>query len=286
MYKSPFRTDSQPSCSFWISKSGNLVFHDFGISKKYGIVEFVRAKFNLSSIDAQIRLHKDSPLFNVSAQLSDRPQKEELKISFTPGNLEETSWYWSRFRIPIQIVKEYCFFAKTLYRNEAYYSRSTTPNPIFIYKFPSGNVKVYRPLSPDKTKKWWGNTDSSDVGGMYQLPQKGNLLIITSSIKDVMVLRQHEFNAVCFMSESVKYETVRPIIAGLKKRFKHVLLFFDNDAAGLSNALTFSNKSGIGAFWIKKTPKDISDFQKKYGINSTNKYLKKLLSRYYGKTIK
>ena len=129
------------------------MFHDFGTSRKYNLVEFVRAKFKLSFIEAEARISKDRSKFKNSAPIQ-VVQKEELRIDFTPGKLEEVTWYWDRFKIPLRVVKEYCFYAKTLYRNETYYSRSTSANPIFIYKFPSGNVKVYRPLSTDKSKKW------------------------------------------------------------------------------------------------------------------------------------
>jgi len=62
-----------------------------------------------------------------------------------------------------------------------------------------------------------------------------------------MVLRQHGFNAVCFNGEGYgtsdkSYSELQPFIVGLKKRFKHIILFLDSDDAGVSYAMKLSNK--------------------------------------------
>jgi hypothetical protein len=245
LYKSPLREDKNPTAAFFYSERGTLYFNDFGIAKMYSVIDFVKAKFNLNYEQALTKMIADLPLMK-DGEVTVK-EKEQVSYSFTRLPIEDGMYYWDKYKIPKHIVAKYSFFAKNIYRNEEYWARSTKNNPIFVYKFPSGNIKIYRPLSVDKSKKWGGNANTKDIGGLFQLPQKGSVLFITSSIKDIMVLRQHGFNAVCFNGEGYgtsdkSYSELQPFIVGLKKRFKHIILFLDSDDAGVSYAMKLSNK--------------------------------------------
>jgi hypothetical protein len=81
--------------------------------------------------------------------------------------------YWSKFGISLDTLKIFGVkAARTIFRDSDLYMRSTKQNPIFVYKFLSSNYKFYRPLSPDKKKKWAGNSTAEDIGGLAQLPKK------------------------------------------------------------------------------------------------------------------
>lgn len=123
------------------------------------------------------------------------------------------------------------------------------------------------------------------MGGLLQLPKKGNLCIITSSIKDVMVLRQHGFPAICFNGEaygvnknSTSGKFVSDTITILKKRFKNVILFLDNDEPGIQAAVKLQQINSIPLMCLT-VEKDISDYQKKKGTHKTFRILKKMLSK-------
>lgn len=247
----------------------------------YSIIDFVKARFNLNFEQALNRIIEDLPLMK-DGEVS-KQEKEEVTFTFTPLPIEDGMFYFNKYKIPKQIVAKYTLLAKTIYRNEEYYGRSTANNPAFIYKFPSGNIKIYRPLSPDKSKKWGGNANTKDIGGMFQLPRKGKLLIITSSIKDVMVLKQHGFNAICFNGEGYgtsdkSYSELKPYITGLRNRFENIILFLDADDAGISYSAALASKLKCKYIILPKE-KDISDHQKKYGIKSTFRLVKKLISK-------
>lgn len=281
LYKSPLRSDKHPSASFWYSAAGTLYFNDFGIAKMYSIIDFVKQRFSLNFEQALNRIIQDLPLMKDGEV--EKKDKEEVVFSFVPSNIEDGMSYFNKYKIPKQVVAKYTMLAKTIYRNEEYYGRSTPNNPAFIYKFPSGNIKIYRPLSPDKSKKWGGNANTKDIGGMYQLPRKGKLLLITSSIKDIMVLRQHGFNAICFNGEGYgtsdkSYSELRPYIIGLNKRFENIILFLDADDAGVSYSMKLASKLRCKYILLPKE-KDISDYQKKYGVRSAFRMVKKLISK-------
>lgn len=124
-----------------------------------------------------------------------------------------------------------------------------------------------------------------DVGGMTQLPRKGKVCIVTSSIKDVMVLRQHGFPAICFNGESYgtnensdSGKLVKQTITSLKKRFAHVVIMLDNDEPGRTASAKISRITNTAEVLLHGS-KDISDFQKKYKPQKTFRTLKKSLAK-------
>jgi hypothetical protein len=193
-----------------------------------------------------------------------------------------TTWdenidYWTKFKITQQTLNRYGVVPiKTVYLNDNLYARSTKSNPIYAYLYPSSRLKIYRPLSPKKGK-WYGNANMSDVGGI-QVIDKGVLCFITSSLKDVMVLHELGFPAVCFNTEVInpKNPIVAETVRSLKKKFRFVVSFMDNDEAGLRANLAMSREYGI-PYVSTVGPKDISDYIRKYAKHRTFKFIKKRL---------
>lgn len=113
-------------------------------------VSVVMKKFGLTYVEATKKISEDRHLFSKTNKIKTRTK---LLVDIVEGNIEEYYQYWQTFNIPLPIVKLYTKVAKSVYINETYSSRSTKTNPVFAYKFPSGNLKLYRPLSPDREKK-------------------------------------------------------------------------------------------------------------------------------------
>lgn len=107
----------------------------------------MRKKFGLTRVEAASRIAMEQDMFG-SVEL---PTYVPPIFDANPGTMDYR--YWDRFRIPRHVVDRYTFLARSVYKNESYWGRSTTSNPIFIYPFPSGRMKIYRPLSPDTDKK-------------------------------------------------------------------------------------------------------------------------------------
>lgn len=100
---------------------------------------------------------------------------------------------------------------------------------------------------------------------MEQLPAKGDLLFITGGEKDVMSLTVYGFHAICFNSETVTIPV--GIIHRLSFRFKHIVLLYDVDKAGLDSSA--KQELALKNYGVKrlllplagtKVEKDISDF--------------------------
>lgn len=183
-YKSPFRKDNRPGCAFYINDFGRLLFHDFAMHKKYTALQAVQAKLNLTKEQAIQRIYED---VNKIYQVELEPPKKPV-ISKIDKPVESLA-YWSDFHINKKTLLKYNVTEVTsIYFNGTLKYRGTSTNPIFAYNFPSGRFKWYRPKTNVKWKKWGGTATQWDVQGIEQLPDSGDILFITSSLKDVMVL--------------------------------------------------------------------------------------------------
>ena len=141
--------------------------------------------------------------------------------------------------------------------------------------------KIYRPYSKNKSAKWRTNTGLHDLQGWAQLPQYNDLLIITKSLKDVMVLYKLGYHAIAPGSESASLPV--KIVDQLKERFKKIIILFDYDDGGLNGASKLNNKFGFDKVFIPyeykeiHNAKDVSDFYKEFGKDKTIKMLKQII---------
>ena len=149
-------------------------------------------------------------------------------------------------------------------------------NPMYAYKV-YDRFKIYRPLA-DKYTKWRNNLTPYDIQGYEQLPKKGDLLIITKSMKDVMCLYEMGYTAISPASESTFLTP--DVIDALKLRFKRILICFDRDVPGVKNMRKISLKTGLNGFLVHKKfqSKDMSDAIKNNGFEVIKNWLKETLS--------
>ena len=142
---------------------------------------------------------------------------------------------------------------------------------MYAYKV-YNNFKIYRPLA-DKYTKWRNNLTEYDIQGYAQLPSKGDTLIITKSMKDVMCLYEMGIPAISPSSESTFIPN--DILEGLKKRFKRIIILFDRDNAGVKYLRKMSLKTGLEGLLVHKKfkAKDISDAIKANSFEEIKEWL-------------
>ena len=121
------------------------------------------------------------------------------------------------------------------------------------------------------------NCNTYEIQGYEQLPNNGDTLIITKSLKDVMVLHKLGYTAIAANSEN----TLIPekVLIELQNRFKNIIIFYDTDLPGIKGAKAMRDKYNLDCIIIprKYGVKDISDFIKEHKIIKTKKMLKELL---------
>ena len=192
IYNSPFRKDKNPSFGVYYSKRYNkLLFKDHGTGDCGDIIKFVSLYTGLSdysdilnNIVEQLHITKDTKLDSTKQYI---PTGETvIGIVRQPWTLVDNT-YWSMFHISQKTLEKFNVFSIKYYLcNGIVKGIYKDSNPMYAYKV-NNNFKIYRPLG-DKYTKWRNNLSQEDIQGFQQLPRKGDLLIITKSLKDVMCL--------------------------------------------------------------------------------------------------
>ena len=284
IYNSPFRKDKNPSFGIFYSKrTKQLLFKDHGTGDCGNVIKFVSlytgiTNYNdiLLDIVNKLKITSDTKLVSSKQYIaSTETVIGVVRQDFTAEDIN----YWSQFNICINTLKKFNVnsikyylcngIVKGIYKKE---------NPMYAYKV-YNNFKIYRPLS-DKYTKWRNNLGQYDIQGFKQLPKTDNLLIITKSLKDVMCLYEMGISAISPASES----TFIPddVLDNLKKRFKHILICFDRDTAGIKYLRKISLKTGLKPLLVHKKwkAKDISDAIKLNGFENIKNWLYETIKNY------
>lgn len=283
IYNSPFRKDKNPSFGVFYSRRNNkLLFKDHGTGECGDIIKFISLYTGLTNYDAilndivnTLKITSRTKLTN-SAQFI--PSTETIigvvRQQFSQLDLE----YWKQFGISkstlnkfdVHSIKYYLCngYVKGIYKDE---------NPMYAYKV-YNHFKIYRPKG-DKFTKWRNNLTELDIQGYAQLPEIGDLLFITKSLKDVMSLYEMGYNAISPSSESTFIP--KSVLELLKTRFKRIIILFDRDVAGVTHSRKESLKTGLEAIFVHKKygSKDISDAIAKHGIQEIKKWLTKTIKK-------
>ena len=264
IYQSPFRKDKNPSFGiFYSKKSKQLLFKDHGTGECGNVIKFVqlytgKTNYNdiLQDIVAKLNITPETRLDSSKQYI---PSTETVigvvRQEFTDTDIK----YWNQFNISTKTLKKFNVNSIKYYLCNGVVKGIYKPeNPMYAYKV-YNNFKVYRPLG-DKYTKWRNNLTEYDVQGYEQLPKKGDICIITKSLKDVMCLYEMGIPAVSPSSESTFIP--ESVLVDLKKRFKKIIIIFDRDQAGFKNVRKIIKKyKDLDFLFINKKfkSKDISD---------------------------
>jgi len=285
---SPFREDNNPSFVFFKGTTDNkLMWHDFATGDSGDIILFVRSVFQLTYGKALEKISKDVIENKLSFTTQGISVEKDLKsvktiISIKRKNFTSTDdEYWGQYGLDRNDLKHFEAYPISHFwiNNEPQPYTYTKEQPMYAYKM-YNKFKIYRPLSPNRKKKWRTNTKIHDIQGWAQLPHQGNLLIITKSLKDVMVLYKLGYDAIAPGSESANLPV--DLINQLKERYKEVIILFDYDDGGMNGASKLSIKHNIRKVFIPYEykeifdAKDVSDFYKEFGKTKTKKMLKQI----------
>lgn len=279
IYNSPFRKDKNPSFGIYYSKrTKQLLFKDHGTSECGNVIKFVslftgKTEYNdiLSDIVDKLNITNNTKL--VSSKQYIPPTETVIGVvrqEFTDVDIN----YWKQFNISINTLKKFNVNSIKYYLcNGIVKGTYKRENPMYAYKV-YNNFKIYRPLA-DKYTKWRNNLTEYDIQGYEQLPQKGDILFITKSMKDVMCLHEMGIPAVSPSSESTFLP--KDVLENLKKRFKSIILLFDRDSSGCKNSIKIYNQYKIKPLFVNKkfNSKDISDAVKNNGFDTIKKWILK-----------
>lgn len=284
IYNSPFRKDKNPSFGIYYSKhTKQLLFKDHGTGECGNVIKFVslftgKTEYNdiLSDIVDKLNITNNTKL--VSSKQYIPPTETVIGVvrqEFTDVDIN----YWKQFNISINTLKKFNVNSIKYYLcNGIVKGTYKRENPMYAYKV-YNNFKIYRPLA-DKYTKWRNNLTDYDIQGYEQLPQKGNILFITKSMKDVMCLHEMGYPAVSPSSESTFLP--KDVLEQLKTRFKRIIILFDRDTAGVKRSRKLSRETGLEAIFINKKfkAKDVSDAVKANSFEEIKNWLNETIKNY------
>ena len=284
IYNSPFRKDKNPSFGIYYSKrTKQLLFKDHGTGECGNVIKFVslftsKTEYNdiLSDIVDKLNITNNTKLVSSKQYI---PSTETVigvvRQEFTDVDIN----YWKQFNISINTLKKFNVNSIKYYLcNGIVKGTYKRENPMYAYKV-YNNFKIYRPLA-DKYTKWRNNLTDYDIQGYEQLPQKGDILFITKSMKDVMCLHEMGYPAVSPSSESTFLP--KDVLEQLKTRFKRIIILFDRDVAGVKRSRKLSRETGLEAIFINKKfkAKDVSDAVKANSFEEIKNWLNETIKNY------
>jgi hypothetical protein len=288
-FKSDLYNDTNPSCSIKVFRNGDAIYTDFGTGESFDCFSYIQKKFNCSFIDSLLIINADFNL-GIGSNVVFKPDpvllghsriNKNRKVTFnTVIQIKAREWnggidreYWGQYFLTCDILNKYEVIPCSHIWVNGRSKTSKDGNPFYAFKFAKAVYKILTPYT-EKGKKWLTNTNQYHLQGYNQLPFGGELLIITKSLKDVMVLDLLGYNAIAPQSESMGIPS--DIINLLKKRFKRIIIFYDNDEAGRKGKNKIVYKYGFDFIEIPCEIKDISDYIKEKGKQSALELVNKL----------
>lgn len=298
LYRSPFRSDKCPTCSYYKSRTGVLYFHDFATNQQYNCFNIVMEMYNCDFYKSLEIIAKDfglilgekeqKPIFEIIPEIK---QKETTLLQIEEKDFSESELeWWKSYGITPKILKKYnVYSAKSVFLDGKIVAMSSKNHPIFgYYGGTQDNLELWRIYFPKrKNYRFMSNWSSSKIQGIDQLPKSGKVLVITKSMKDVMTLASLGIPAIAPNSETLFVD--EETLSQLRSQFKYVFVVYDNDRPGKYNMLKIRrNHPELEYFFIpnKYGAKDISDFYKKYGREETIKFIKKYLTKWQQKRVR
>lgn len=281
-YISPIREDDNiPSFSFYqapegyeveylwkdgaLDKSGTiaqLVMYMYGLKNIQDALRKIDTDFKLGFTDGTFRAEK---IHTIAKPKEKAPAviKVNSKSAFSPAGLK----YWEEYGISQKTLLKYNVteLAHADINGKLIFYNNTLA---FAYRI-GDRYKIYTPTN--KTFKFLNNYDVKFAEGFNQLPVNQSTLIITKSLKDVMVLHELGYEAISPRSET----TVLPqeYFKWIKVKYKRCVVLFDNDLKHNGSKYPFP----LIYVPLESGCKDISDYVKVHGKEQGKWLIEELL---------
>lgn len=241
---SPLRNERTASFGLY-QYNGTILFKDFA-GEGGDCFKFVMLKYDIGFIEAckiiandfgisftgPIPKRKVMPLLTI-------PKIQHAEFEFKEKAID--SDYWNQFNITPRILDEYNVVGIESVKGSTWKGTiySDSSNPIFCYKYPSGRVRFYRPLS--SSLKHFGNVGRDDVFGMDLL---NGPIVICAGQKDVMSLYANTgVRGISLNSESASLD--EKVYLQLRMITQDIFVCYDNDDTGYKNMNMLSNAYNI-----------------------------------------
>jgi len=282
LMKSIFNHEDTASMRLFIM-NGEYMFKDFSSGFGGTAITLVSKVFNISELEASQKVIED---YNNYIKANPEVEKKELKIErYEITDFKTRKWnsydakYWLDFKIGSDILGDYK--VKPLesttcikYSNDIIIDTFVIKKGFMYGYFKKDGTlyKVYTPRNPKK--KFFKIKDY--LQGSEQLQFNKALLIITSSLKDIMSLKSLNINAEAIAPDTERVLIDKNVIKALRSKYLDCITLFDNDSTGTEAGLIYKENYGIRPV-VLNLEKDPSDSIKKHGKEVVRNTLKQII---------
>ena len=292
LFLSPLRTDNHITCSIYKSKSGILYMHDFATNEHIDCWNLVMRLYNCNYYEALRIIAQDFNLVATTFAKTSSPkiveplketESAKIQVQIKDFTNKELEW-WKSFGISKKTLKKYHVFSlQHVFLNGELKFTSTEQCPIYGYYFgkDKNGIEKWKIYFPLKTEyRFLNNLSKKVLQGYHQLPKTGDLLVITKSMKDLMAMYEFGISAVSPNSETLFIDDKK--LEEFKKRFKHILIVYDQDRPGKHNMwLIRKEHPELNYYFFPKSlSKDFTDTIRQIGVDKMKKYVNEFMSNY------
>ena len=290
LFRSKVRNDSKPTVAYYKNRMGRIIIKDFGsnycgdwvyvVMNKYGCGYYKALNIVASDIGLIPRQNNIPQEIKYSNTKLEDTTDAIIQVEIKDFEQYELDW-WAKFGIDLRTLNKFKVFScKNVFLNNNLFHLFKDKQLVFgYYGGIREDIERWRIYFPGNIKyKFISNWKSFRLQGAHALPKNGGeYLVVTKSLKDVMTLYSCDkipaiapISENCFLTEA-QY-------AKLKSKFNKIILFYDNDLAGIENMNKIRKKfPDVHVLFIPRhyKAKDISDFYKMYGRTKTLELIEK-----------
>lgn len=279
---SPLRKDDKPSFGLYSRDGIKIYWKDFATKERGGIYDLLCKMWNcnyttaLSIVERDIikfnqrankQLCNSNKLFAISNQkFNIRKSDSELKCKIREWKDYDLE-YWQSYGVPLSFLKYaevYPISHKIIcFGNKEYVFGADKYAYAFVERKEGKiTIKIYQPFNK-QGYKWSNKHDKTVVSLWTKIPEKGDKLVICSSLKDALCLWANT-GIPALATQGEGYSMSETAINELKRRYKQVYILFDNDKPGLEDGLKLSKETGFINLVLPSFEggKDVSDLYK------------------------
>lgn len=285
LINSPLRKDEHPSFYLYLNNQGNVRWKDYALQEEYGGLLDLLCKYWKCSFKQALDKIAELPIFKnqitikpkgirtftrkesnalTSIQVAVRPWRKYDYEYWASYGIESKYLHWAEiYPISYKIVtkKDY----PEAKPNKYIFAADKYAYCYVERKEGKLSLKIYQPFNK-KGFKWCSKMDGSVIGLWTKIPEKGDKVIICSSIKDALcIITNLHIPCLCLQGEG--YDISTTAINELKRRYKQVYISFDGDEAGKKDAQKLSEQTGFSVIPcpLIGNAKDWSDIYHYYG---------------------
>ena len=275
--------DKVPSMFIYYDvSSNNYKFKDFSSGNQGDCIELVQKLFNLNTRGQSIsKIISDYQEFIINNKASsDIKFQHHDKFKVTDyeirhwNNLDEA--YWTDYKINSNILSNYdvhplSYFIMSKDDLDGSIKEIKFSKP-YLYGYFRENGDLYKIYQPKVAVKKFIKVKNY-IQGSDQLSYKSKYLIITSSLKDLMVFNQlgiQNIEAIAPDSENTMINDLK--MKEFKSKYDKVIVLFDFDEPGKEAAEKYNKKYGL-KYILLPLEKDLSDSVKEHGITKVRSLL-------------